>query len=222
MLNYETHLILKISSLAILRNLTVIRFIECDMGKYGFNCKEQCGKCKLNTTCDFESGKCHDGCIDESYATPICQGKIIVNKSLSAQCMARSFLDKKDDGPPNGVRTWIGAGVGTLVLLAALAAGIFFIVWKRQRTKPENQMSLKPRKIEFLILKIVIWHVNYLGEQDASPQFNAMTQSSSKKQFTTKENFRTYCEAAFGSGQLVHEYEVKISYFYFQRASSIG
>jgi len=45
-------------------------------------------------------------------------------------------------------------------------------------------------------------------DANANAQFNAKAQSSSKKHYTTKENFKAYFKTAMGSGQIVHDYEV--------------
>lgn len=117
--------------------------LACDEGTYGFNCNKQCGQCINQTTCDVQTGHCQ-GCMDESYAMPLCQSQSIGVLSHIFNCplfMERLFIDKKEtSGQQTAV--WIVAGVSAILLLAAITAGIFFIFWKRQKTKPDNQMTL--------------------------------------------------------------------------------
>jgi hypothetical protein len=50
------------------------------------------------------------------------------------------------DTTPQPTGVWIGAGISTLILLAALSAGIFVTFWKKRRAKPENQMTVMTSK----------------------------------------------------------------------------
>jgi hypothetical protein len=63
------------------------------------------------------------------------------------------FIDQTDRQP---IIVWIGAGVSALVLLAALAAGIFVIFWKKRIAKPENQMTLMTSKKVIFCKKLLI------------------------------------------------------------------
>ena len=44
---------------------------ECEAGKYGENCANDCGSCKTGDVCDGTSGDCPDGCQD-GYQEPLC------------------------------------------------------------------------------------------------------------------------------------------------------
>lgn len=52
-----------------------IFFKACDVGFYGINCEETCGRCLRAENCSFTDGTCFGGCQD-GYRGRTCQGKV--------------------------------------------------------------------------------------------------------------------------------------------------
>lgn len=53
--------------------------IACDVGQYGSNCKETCGRCLKADHCSITNGSCFSGCMD-GYTGVTCHGKVYYSK----------------------------------------------------------------------------------------------------------------------------------------------
>lgn len=67
----------KIITMNVKRELFFI--IACDIGWYGSNCMETCGRCLEVENCSITNGSCFGGCM-EGYTGDACHGKVWYSK----------------------------------------------------------------------------------------------------------------------------------------------
>lgn len=52
-------------------------YLVCDVGWYGFKCKDQCGYCFVNDSCYYINGSCFFGCYRGYFGDFCCISKFV-------------------------------------------------------------------------------------------------------------------------------------------------
>lgn len=79
--------------------------IVCDYGKYGIECKDECGHCRDVSQCVYTNGSCLTGCKD-GYQGELCKTRAYIQTKLFNKCLYTHSMKFDNNIELTGAHIW--------------------------------------------------------------------------------------------------------------------